>query len=725
MNKLQINLQNCYGIKKLQKEFDFSSSKKTFAIYAPNGVMKTSFTKTFKDLILGLNSKDLIFPERETIREIKKEDGGDIAKEQVFVIEPYNEDFKSDKMSTLLVNKELKGRYDEIHLKIDEEKDKLMKKLRGLSGLRDEIEKEISETFTHDKDMLLVSLESVQGRVMDKTETFFSDIFYKEIFNEKVVNFLETKDFKKKIADYIKKYDELIDASKYFKKGVFNHNNASAVAKNLMDNGFFEAEHSVSLRAKNAKENDSKISTKKELEQVIEEEKNAILNNPDLAKAFEDIDKALNKNEDLRKFRDYLVKNEKIIIELENIGSFKQKLWISYLKTEKDLYGNFLNEYKSGKEVLDEIIEQAKTERTHWKNVIDIFNKRFSVPFVLTIKNQDDVILKQEVPSIAFVFKDSDGETSIEKTNLLQALSSGEKRALYILNIIFEVQARKEENQETLFIVDDIADSFDYKNKYAIIQYLKEISEEPIFYQIIFTHNFDFFRTVESREVVDYPNCLFSYKTENEVKLEKASGIKNPFINDWKQKLSDLKKLVASIPFVRNIIEYTKGEDGADYKKLTSLLHWKDASESFLMSGLKEIFENTITGVNFPTDNLTDKVIDKIFQEAESCLIASEGINFENKIVLSIAIRLKAEKFMVNKINDPSFVSFITSNQTIELFKKYKGKNPSEIENLKILEQVNLMTPENIHLNSFMYEPILDMSDRHLRDLYRKVKNLS
>ena len=134
-----------------------------------------------------------------------------------------------------------------------------------------------------------------------------------------------------------------------------------------MDNGFFEAEHSVSLRAKNAKENDSKISTKKELEQVIEEEKNAILNNPDLAKAFEDIDKALNKNEDLRKFRDYLVKNEKIIIELENIGSFRQKLWISYLKTEKDLYGNFLNEYKSGKEVLDEIIEQAKTERTHWK----------------------------------------------------------------------------------------------------------------------------------------------------------------------------------------------------------------------------------------------------------------------------------------------------------------------------------------------------------------------
>ena len=34
------------------------------------------------------------------------------------------------------------------------------------------------------------------------------------------------------------------------------------------------------------------------------------------------------------------------------------------------------------------------------------------------------------------------------------------------------------------------------------------------------------------------------------------------------------------------------------------------------------------------------------------------------------------------------------------------------------------MTPENIHLNSFMYEPILDMSDSHLRKLYSKLKEL-
>lgn len=77
----------------------------------------------------------------------------------------------------------------------------------------------------------------------------------------------------------------------------------------------------------------------------------------------------------------------------------------------------------------------------------------------------------------------------------MKSLSQGEKKALYILNIIFEIEVRRHARSETLFVVDDIADSFDYKNKYAIIQYLQDVSEDPLFRQIILTHNFDFFRT--------------------------------------------------------------------------------------------------------------------------------------------------------------------------------------------------------------------------------------
>ncbi len=66
----------------------------------------------------------------------------------------------------------------------------------------------------------------------------------------------------------------------------------------------------------------------------------------------------------------------------------------------------------------------------------------------------------------------------------------------------------------------------------------------------------------------------------------------------------------------------------------------------------------------------------------------------------------------------------INGNKTTKLFELFKEEFSGEKDSIKILEQVNLMTPENIHLNSFMYEPILDMSDFHLKDLYSNVSNL-
>lgn len=65
-----------------------------------------------------------------------------------------------------------------------------------------------------------------------------------------------------------------------------------------------------------------------------------------------------------------------------------------------------------------------------------------------------------------------------------------------------------------------------------------------------------------------------------------------------------------------------------------------------------------------------------------------------------------------------------TKNQTFELFNLYSYFYKNS-EYIKILSDVILMTPENIHLNSFMYEPILDMSDWHLIELYKKVNILN
>lgn len=183
-------------------------------------------------------------------------------------------------------------------------------------------------------------------------------------------------------------------------------------------------------------------------------------------------------------------------------------------------------------------------------------------------------------------------------------------------------------------------------------------------------------------------------------------------------------KKIASIPFIRNIIEYTKGDKDLLFMKLTSLLHWKADSTSITHSDLDGIYNSLFGGTEGSPDG-TQRVLDTITDEAANCLKAAEGINFENKIVLSIATRLAAEKFMAKKIADPAFLADIEANQTAKLFGKFRSMFAAEAASVEVLQRVILMTPESIHLNSFMYEPILDMSDGHLRKLYEDVVALA
>ena len=78
---------------------------------------------------------------------------------------------------------------------------------------------------------------------------------------------------------------------------------------------------------------------------------------------------------------------------------------------------------------------------------------------------------------------------------------------------------------------------------------------------------------------------------------------------------------------------------------------------------------------------------------------------------------------MISEIKDASFTDNIKSYQTQVLLTKYRSLFPTSAS-LRVLDRVALMTPENIHLNSFMFEPLIDMSDMHLRKLYAEVCGL-
>ncbi len=720
MKKIKIEFENCYGIKKLNYDFNFEE-RRTYLIYSPNGVMKTSFAKTFLDISNNVNSKDLVYPEAITKRVVVDENKTEIDSQNIFVIPPYNETYKSEKVTTLLVNAKLRNEYELISIKIDEKKNVFLDALKPLIGIKTGLEELIGGVFTKIDNGFYKAITRVKDEVSDSTPPIYDGIIFKNIFSDKTEQLLNSQEIRNKIKDYISKYDELIEKSKYLKKGIFNHTNASTIAKNLKENGFFKAKHTVNLISDNDKQ---EIKTEKELEEIIDKEKQDILTNPELVSIFDELDKKISANKDLRDFREYLLQNILIVPELANLEAFKEKLLISYFKIKKDLFNQLIVEFENGRKEIERIIEQAKNESTQWSQVIDIFNKRFSVPFKLSIGNQDQVILNSQAPVIKFEFIDGTKSKPINESDLLSVLSTGEKRALYLLNILFEVEARKLPEVKTLFIIDDIADSFDYKNKYAIVEYLKDISEYELFYQIILTHNYDFFRTLSSRLDILREYKLNSDKNVSEIKLFEEKYQNNPFLH-WKKNLNnDSSMLIASIPFCRNIAEFL-GEDTI-YNKFTSLLHFKDDTDSISMNELenliKKIFKDKSSLV-LPSQEKS--VLSIIFEVADE--IAKDGLDkldLEKKICLSIAVRLKSEIYIVKKIKDESFWKSITKNQSNVLLEKYKKTFPKDTELIKLLEQVNLMTPENIHINSFMYEPILDMSNHHLKRLYNEISLL-
>lgn len=720
MNRITIDLKHCYGIKALKKDFDFSKTS-AYAIYAPNGVMKSSLAQTFKSAVDGQPSEDRIFPGRQSSRSITDESGKQIEGDRILVVLPYDEQFgPTEKTSTLLVDAALRKEYEQLHVAIDTAKEALLKAVRQQAASRRDFEQEISSAFTNSGDFELATTR-IRDELGKQIESPFASVKYDTIFDDKVLKALDTKDLRTAIEEYIRRYNELLAASTYFRKGSFDYYNAGQIAKSLADHGFFEAKHSVNLKTPDTTR---EISTQKELEGIITKEKEAILKDKQLRKSFDAVEKQLSRNAELREFCRYLQDNETLVPQLSNVPKFKEDVLKSYLKVHYALYQQLMEKYDAAAKRKKEIREEARKQQTQWQQVISIFNDRFFVPFQLEAKNQIEVMLgNDEVIKLGFTYIDGTEKAEVDKSKLMKVLSTGERKALYVLNVIFEIQRRSKDKQETLVVVDDIADSFDYQNKYAIIQYLKDISEDGLFKLIIMSHNFDFFRTLESR-FVGYPYCLMASKSENGVALVQATGIKNVFANDWKKNFfTDSKKKIASICFLRNLVEMTTGDDDPIYIQLTSMLHWRPDSAKITVGQLDQAF-NSLCKTNGSSPNSDKHVCDLITAQANACLTTQGQPNLENKIVLAIAIRLATERYMIAKIKDDKFVAGITDNQTQSLIRRFKKEFAGEKDAIKILDMVALMTPENIHINSFMYEPILDMSDDHLRKLYREVSAL-
>ena len=534
MDVLSVNLENCYGIRKLDETLTFKASAvaaagSAFSIYAPNGFMKTSLARTFLDIQEGLVSQDMIFPDRPTARSITADPATAITPESIFVIKPYVERYAATNTSTLLVNPKLREEYEESVRNIETTLESLLKELKGYAGWtgRSAPISEIKEVFHFEN--VYEFFADLAGK-LDGDSTF-SNLVYTEIFNDKTMAALSSGTLNQQLHEYMEKYQELVEQSPLLSKR-FNHAGAADVSKSLFANGFFDAKHSLNISTGG----DSKVevTSAQDFDTLVGAEKQRILGDKELAAKFEAVDKQLQRNAELKKFREYLLEHPELLPELGDYKGFREKLWGAYFNLAKTSVLSFAAAYSAAKDVIARTASQAEAERTKWTAVVAQFNERFYVPFRLVIQNQQDVILKGEAPKVGFEFHDGRDSCSVDEEKLLQVLSQGEKRALYILNILFEIRVRQESRQPTLLVIDDIADSFDYKNKYAIIEYLNEISKNLLFRMIFLTHNFDFHRTISSRLQIARPRRLFVRKRQGVISFFEEKYQKDPFAA-WKR----------------------------------------------------------------------------------------------------------------------------------------------------------------------------------------------
>lgn len=172
--------------------------------------------------------------------------------------------------------------------------------------------------------------------------------------------------------------------------------------------------------------------------------------------------------------------------------------------------------------------------------------------------------------------------------------------------MIFEIEARKEKDEESLIVLDDISDSFDYQNKFAIIEYINDISNScnDKFKIILLTHNFDFYRNATQRLRIK-KFFMATKEKEGNISLRRGPYImRTPLDNEIKH--TNTCNFISMIPFVRNIVEYTEGSDyddgngkeNNDFMTLTNCLHLLDRTNNLTDIDIDNIIRKHIKNKN-------------------------------------------------------------------------------------------------------------------------------
>ena len=725
--------------------------------------MKTSFLKIFEKYQKNTSQeiRDNIFwyPSQHDI----SVDWNSIIPSQIFTLGQVDEKYQSWNIATLLINEVLKNQYTNI-LAL---KYQLLRQLKEKIGLSiptsstslevSKLEKKLLKDFALPEDSFLQWL--LQIELPDQNDLLvFNGCLYKDIFDDwSIEQIIWSQDFQDSMQNFLDQANNLFNQPQYsyLVRGRFSFGQFQEVAQSLQKNNFFSADgNALCLAWRNQ--------TQEELNAMIVQIEESLHSTA----AFRRIREKLNTTEKWKKLVELLETIPNLLDYIRNFELFRKQLWYVYLNEIVDDEGNIIfNEIKRLYQSLLTAIDNINVQTTERNNALAIFKDRFHMPFEMRIDNLQNVVFG-EIPVVRFEFRNEDTWRIVlkQQSEISNTLSQWEKRALFLLNMIFDLEKIKKDiegnpGQEILIIADDVADSFDYRNKYAIVEYLQELAESQGIYLIILTHNYDFFRCINSRLSIR-DDCKKIVNRDSRWTLcIKDAYSKEPW-EEWKSKVcpndtpendtpendtsendtseNEKKKyLIALIPFVRNLIQYARGSQNDNFLFLTHLLHWKAGNwaipetQNISFNDLLPIY-NAWFWTNIQLEN-SDQCIYNYLNDPN----IFEWNSLAEKILYAIVIRLYAEQIMLTEL--PRINPNVNLNPDRDQFWDLYGKFinclrtlPANLRNERqrferiksVLNRVSIMTPESIHFNSFMYEPIIDMDIIELQHLYDELQHL-
>lgn len=741
MKQLHVVLKDCYGIGELDHPFDFDvhpraghdtvEHSQTNIVYARNGMMKTSFAKAMLDYSENRNPTDGLHGRTPHIQ--IEADGTALNPESICVLRSNEEYFEAENMAMLLSNKKDQERYAEIMADIEAATNELFDAVADTMSVRGGSAKTIElfdNNFQGEHYNRLVRIMSMASEVKSaKPEMLAVD--YKVLDNAKVATFLEKTQTKTMIKDYADIYEAVLQQSKYFQDGIFDYTNAFKVQKSLSDNNFMKKGIGNKVVIVTKDQEETVIDSIEKLREEYEKDKNKVFETLEKQVAYDKFDKEITANPDLRGLHTWVRNHKELVPYLLNYKHTKTLVWQSHFAENIQNYDNLIQVYKGHKAELDELITRSRGYESEWKDIVESFKASFRPKFDIQVKNKEDVVLRSKKPELVFIYHDDRG--GVPKEVPVQVLnehifSTGERRALYILCMMFEIKIRMMSGKDTVLVLDDIADSFDYKNKYSIIEYIHDLSVDSSnnVYTIVLTHNYDFFRSLRVRCKMKYntsPKVFMARRDRGKISLN--GGVHTDEFGRLKGlSSSSVRAFLALMPLARNIIEYQQGHRGSDYTLLTSVMHNKVASQNITINQAILVVQSTIAGINLSNHASIDPIQEKILSEADNAVSDGQDDKLEDKIILALGIRLRAERHIkYTYTQNGSTLPDANSEQTGVWYGQFLRDYPSS-SSISVLKLVNIVTPETLHINSFMYEPIIDMHIDELKRLYDNVRAL-